>query len=506
MMKTSLLMLILVVSVLGISYQVTNAQGCGSPNWEGRYYNNTDLSGAPVQTICSPVIDFNWGIGSPAGGVNPDNFSVRWTSTQVFQAAGMYQFNVTAEDGVRLYINGNPVINSMDNVPAPRDLSATYNVTSAGTAVFLTLEMNNFDGNAQIKLNWSLTSGGTAPTTTGLPATGGGQTWTVQYFNNMTWTAPAAATETAPANGIARNYGANAPAAGLPVDGWSARWTRVVDFTAGRYTFTARADDGMSVAVDGVQVLNQANYAAGQSFTGVIDLTAGQHTIVVDFYDLQQDANIFLTWDPPVGTTLLPDGCNSEVAGINGSAQPCSATPNTTTTVSLTVTVRAGPLNFRPRPTKSATRISMLHRGEQYTAIGRSADNIWVQLDVKGTIGWAMTEFLTLSGDINTLPITDGTQPTTTTTASGTPGPTTTPAPAFTGVQGQALGNMRLRAAPNLTSDRVGGVTWGQIVNVLGRTANGEWLFVEISGVQGWTSLRWYRIIQGDIATVPVIQ
>ncbi|MBZ0308758.1 MAG: SH3 domain-containing protein, partial [Anaerolineae bacterium] len=201
-------------------------------------------------------------------------------------------------------------------------------------------------------------------------------------------------------------------------------------------------------------------------------------------------------------TTLRVDGCNGETAGINGSApaRPSVTGPN----VTLTATVRAGPLNFRPRPTKSAGRTQMLHRGEQYTAIGRSADNIWVQLDINGTKGWAMTEFLTLSGDINSLAVTDGTQP-----AAGTPSAamTATPAtPVFTGVQGQALGNMRLRSAPNTQSDRVGGVNWGQTVNILGRSTDGEWLLVEINGLQGWTSQRWYTITQGSLDSVPVLQ
>ncbi len=504
-MSKSLIGIVLVVlAVTPFVPQFVTAQTCGSPNWEGRYFNNVDLSGAPVQTICSSLIDFNWGIGSPAGGVNADNFSVRWTSTQVFPTAGTYLFTVTVEDGVRLYINGNPLINSMQDSPGPRTLSTPYEVTSAGAAVFMTLEMNNYDGNAQIKLNWSLTTGGTTPpgvTGASLPTTGGGFEWTIEYFNNLTWTAPAVATATAPANGISRNYQTNSPASGIPADGWSARWTRMVDFPAGTYTFSGRADDGMTVTVDGVVLFNQATFSFGQTFTGKIDLTAGQHTIVVNHFDEQLDANLFLTWEPAVGTTLRVDGCNGETAGINGSAPPCPSVtgPN----ITLTATVRAGPLNFRPSPNKSSGRIKMLHRGEQYTAVGRSADNIWVQLDISGTKGWAMTEFLTLSGDINSLAITDGSQPTGTPSAAVTATPAT---PVFTGVQGQALGNMRLRSAPNIRSDRVGGVNWGQTVNILGRSADGEWIFVEANGVQGWTSRRWYTITQGNLESVPVLQ
>ena len=65
-----------------------------------------------------PSIDFNWGRGSPQPGVvNADNFSVRWTRTLDLPAA-VYRFSTTVDDGVRLYVNNQLVIDQWRTGPA----------------------------------------------------------------------------------------------------------------------------------------------------------------------------------------------------------------------------------------------------------------------------------------------------------------------------------------------------------------------------------------------------
>ncbi len=111
-----------------------------------------------------------------------------------------------------------------------------------------------------------------------------------------------------------------------------------------------------------------------------------------------------------------------------------------------------------------------------------------------------MVQYLTIQGDINSLSVTDGSQPqasTATTPALGTTlGENSPPAlsqpVAATGVQARALGNMRLRAQPNDNSARVGNLAWGDIIPVLGRSADGKWILVSANGVQGWSAREWY--------------
>ncbi len=78
--------------------------------WTAQYYANSNLSGSPtlIQSETSPSHD--WGAGSPVASIPADNFSARWTSVQSL-AAGTYQINVRADDGVRVIIDGVTYIN-----------------------------------------------------------------------------------------------------------------------------------------------------------------------------------------------------------------------------------------------------------------------------------------------------------------------------------------------------------------------------------------------------------
>ncbi len=88
----------------------------GGP-WTALYYNNKDLSGSPVETRVDGKIHFDWGVGSPSAAVNSDGFSVLWTAINSFEA-GTYRFTTTADDGIRLYVDGALVVDDWNIHPA----------------------------------------------------------------------------------------------------------------------------------------------------------------------------------------------------------------------------------------------------------------------------------------------------------------------------------------------------------------------------------------------------
>jgi len=99
---------------------------CGSPRdglpetratWKGEYFANKNLTGKPTALREDPAIDFDWGPGAPAPGVPADNFSARWTTTTFFPE-GRYRFFACVDDGVRVYVDGVPVINAWVDQPA----------------------------------------------------------------------------------------------------------------------------------------------------------------------------------------------------------------------------------------------------------------------------------------------------------------------------------------------------------------------------------------------------
>ena len=100
------------------------------------------------------TIDFSWASGGPRPELGPDNFSIRWSGT--FTAphstgSREYQFRTLTDDGVRLYLDGNLVINSWRNQGAT-PYSDTI-VLGAQETIPLTMEYYEAGGLAEARLS-----------------------------------------------------------------------------------------------------------------------------------------------------------------------------------------------------------------------------------------------------------------------------------------------------------------------------------------------------------------
>jgi len=85
--------------------------GEGGGGVKGEYFDNMDVSGLPALTRIDPAIDFSWGDQGPGAPIGVDNFSARWTADLEIAAADTYTFISSTDDGVRVWLNGEPVIN-----------------------------------------------------------------------------------------------------------------------------------------------------------------------------------------------------------------------------------------------------------------------------------------------------------------------------------------------------------------------------------------------------------
>ncbi len=125
--------------------------------WKGEYYSNTNLAGSPamVRNDGGGFLSFNFGSGSPGSGcgLGEDYFSARWTRT-VNLAQGIYRFSVTGDDGVRLYVDGQLVINKWF-IQAATTYTANVTLSSAGPRQ-VTLEYFESSGSAVAILSWTL--------------------------------------------------------------------------------------------------------------------------------------------------------------------------------------------------------------------------------------------------------------------------------------------------------------------------------------------------------------
>lgn len=139
--------------------------GLGTGQWVAYYYANTSLSGDPaaILTLASP--NFNTGSNSPVPSVPGTNWSARFTSVQNLPV-GSYQVTLTADDGVRFYVNGAQLLNRFTGATGQPD-SVAFNVPSTQTT--LQIDFVQFAGDAYLTYTLNPT-GVTGPT---IPVTGG---------------------------------------------------------------------------------------------------------------------------------------------------------------------------------------------------------------------------------------------------------------------------------------------------------------------------------------------
>jgi hypothetical protein len=79
------------------------------PDWQGSYWSNRSLIGEPDLVRNDRAIDFDWGTGAAAKGLPANDFSARWSRAVSFDI-GIYRFHARADDGIRLYIDDELVL------------------------------------------------------------------------------------------------------------------------------------------------------------------------------------------------------------------------------------------------------------------------------------------------------------------------------------------------------------------------------------------------------------
>jgi hypothetical protein len=119
------------------------------------YYDNADFTGTTV-TRTDPQVNFNWGSGAPASGIGAETFSVRWTGKVMPQYGETYTFYTRTDDGVRLWVNGQLLVNQWKKQSAT-EYSGTISL-SAGVKYDITMEYYDNTGNAVAQLRWSSAS------------------------------------------------------------------------------------------------------------------------------------------------------------------------------------------------------------------------------------------------------------------------------------------------------------------------------------------------------------
>ncbi len=277
-----------------------DAQACDAPlaSFCVDYFNSRDMSGPVIFSASETGIDHTWGNASPIATVPIDNFSGRWRGRFNFEAGGSI-FRVVADDGVRLFIDGTKVIDGWKNQAATEYLA---NVPLSAGEHLLEIEYYEAWGAARLAVSWEPVRSCDVPT---------GQFCAAYYDNrNLTGNPKLIAHE---AN-INHNWGSASPAPNLLADNFSARWEGEFDFAPGTYSFTALADDGVRLSVDGQLLIDDAWVSQTATHYEEWRWLSGRHRITVEYFDAYANALLQVSWSqiaPASTTPPTPIGANA---------------------------------------------------------------------------------------------------------------------------------------------------------------------------------------------------
>ena len=129
-------------------------ESVAADRWKGEYFANKTLSSPPVgvRDDGEGFINFNWDRKSPDPicGVGSEDFSVRWTRT-IHLKSGTYRFNVTSDDGFRLFVDNRLILDKWFDQPITTYTADVF--LRAGDHV-VKMEYYQASGQARASLSW----------------------------------------------------------------------------------------------------------------------------------------------------------------------------------------------------------------------------------------------------------------------------------------------------------------------------------------------------------------
>jgi GH24 family phage-related lysozyme (muramidase) len=281
--------------------------------WRAAYFNSVDLSGAAV--FDQPLgydskFSRTWGTGSPGGNL-VDNFTARFT-TQRNLSAGLYKFQVNADDGIRVRV-GDQILLDYWNSPIAKHtrffylpggetpISVEYREDGGDAYVnFDMVPVSQIDENPDSSKDW----------VTNVYTWNGQAKPSVNFYNDSN-------------NKIGRiNLGSNQRSDGwkgvsfdvgrgalrreidrLPDDTFAFVSYTQADFTGERYKFTVKADDGFRLFAKNINnnqwfyITPENEWQEAYGYREIkYALPQGRYDLHYAFFEAGGDANFDLSW------------------------------------------------------------------------------------------------------------------------------------------------------------------------------------------------------------------
>ncbi len=265
---------------------------------KAEYFDNSDFTNLKV-TRTDSKIDFNWGNGSPDALIGADTFSARWTGQVEAKYSETYNFYTSSDDGVRLWVNNQLVIDKFVNQSLTEH---TGNIALvAGQKYDIKLEYFDNTYSAISRLSWSSNSQAKEIipqsqlySQVNTPV-GNGNGLKAEYFDNSDFTnLKVTRTDTK----VDFNWGSGSPDPLIGADSFSARWTGQVEAKySENYNFYTSSDDGVRLWVNNQLLIDKFVNQSTTEHTGTIALVAGQkYDIKLEYFDNAYSAVSRLSW------------------------------------------------------------------------------------------------------------------------------------------------------------------------------------------------------------------
>jgi len=151
------LMCLLLLTGLAGAQQKPVAPGTGL---RAQYYDGTNFEKLAL-TRTDPTIDFNWTIGpdgnhfvSPGPGVPGEYFSVRWSGHIYAPVTGAYKFQITTDDGMRVWVGDQRILNSWRDQQISQ--STAHIILTAGRYYSIRVEYYQASRDSKALLAWQI--------------------------------------------------------------------------------------------------------------------------------------------------------------------------------------------------------------------------------------------------------------------------------------------------------------------------------------------------------------
>ncbi|MEC1525885.1 PA14 domain-containing protein [Neobacillus niacini] len=295
----------------GIDFFLEPYETAFDDTWFGEVYPNMSLAGDPYviggknSAVKLSTLNFNWGWGSPNSFIPQDRFSARFTKNVELEA-GMYFFDAISDDGLRVWVDDQNVIDAWTNSDSGRK-SGKVLLTQGQHKI----RVEYFENGGQAKLSLNYKKFQEIPTQS---------VGTVRY-----------------------NWGFNSPGNGISSDYFTGVFDQSKYFLKGDYFIQTLADDGVKVEVDGQFPINRwSDSAAVMNRALWLGVTEGQHTVKTHYYENTGGAIVYSdilpldTWiayyypnsslsgDPTAAKVIPPNGEYKKLYENHGVGAPVS--------------------------------------------------------------------------------------------------------------------------------------------------------------------------------------